>query len=211
MPEIPKELRHIKLETLEKIRRGAVRALEAATRERKDVITADAVRAEAGANANTCSAVMRLWRAGEVSFAEPFVEAAAPGSAREDEDDKAGPELARQVRAATSVEDLAKVAQEVTALVADERISIELSRALKDMIQEARIGRLTWAREPGAQVETDDERRMIMASVEAVQLARALDYMVDDARRTRVQEFVARELEQDMLEHPNVDQGGAAR
>lgn len=211
MTEIPQELRHIKGATLEKIRRAMVRVLEEPeTRESTKVITVDRVRGAGAGDQNASQKALKAWREGRLSVVDswdtPPPSAGKGTAAAEGGDDDQRARLAKRIRAAVTDGDREDIAQEVAALVAAEVLDPDEAAQIKGAVAEARLSADAKRKnEP----PPEDPSKLRLASPQAMNAAAALDRIVDDARFDRVLAYIAAELEADMVQHPNTDEGGA--
>ncbi len=207
MPEIPAELRSYKPETREKIRRGLCSALEVAAREacgRKPALfSGESVRVAAGADSNACNRAFKAWKAGLLSVGESWAgEESAKRPEPAQKADASG--LGERVRVATTDGDREELLHELAALVADGQVDPVQAREIRGSLAEARqAADAKRANEP----PPEDPRRMLLASPQAMDAARAIDRIVDDARFDRVLAFIAAEVEADKIQHPNTDEG----
>lgn len=208
--EIPKEAAKFKGATRDKVRRGLAALLERALRDDKKAVTVAAIRGEVGGDQNAITTCLRLWRAGEWSVADSWDDPQQP-AVRQGEpagDERAA--LMGRIRSAQTDGDREAVVHELAALVAGRVVDPDEAAQIRGALAEARqAAEAKRATEP----PPEDPTRLLMATEEAMQVAQAVDWIVDEARRARVVAFVQRELESDMLEHPgpSPDAAGVGR
>src|SRR5687767_1689779 len=99
MTAIPQEAWKFKPATREKVRRGLASLLERALREDKSLVSVAKLRDEIGGDQNAITTLLRLWRASELTVAEPWDDAPAPAA---DGDDNPAIALAARIREARS-------------------------------------------------------------------------------------------------------------
>ena len=190
MAEIPKEAEKFKGPTREKVRRAIARVLESEeTRASTKAISVTKVRGAGAGDANATTELLRLWRAGALSVADSWDDAPATGASSPE-----ASAFAERVREAQVT--LERMIREAAANPTDgarERISMEVMAQLA-----------------GGLIDPDIAGEIKGQLDAALKAAAAVDLVLDSGRRERIVAFIARELEQDLDEHPNTDQGGAA-
>ena len=112
--------------------------------------------------------------------------------------------LAEQIRAVTTLDDLAKVGKEATALVSEGRLSPTRARSIQGLLHETRQA-MTKQRQV---VSEDTAERAFLASPEGIALLEAFEWIVSDERRAALLEHARREAALDEEEHPNLDLAG---
>ena len=209
MAEIPPEATKFKPANREKIRRAIARVAEDAVRPSTKLISVDKVMDAGASDRNGATKLLRLWRDGALSVADAWDDPPArPASSSGDSPGEDSPreQLAKKIREAVTDGDREAVVQELAALVAAGTIPPDEAAQIKGALAEARLAAdAKRSNEP----PPEDPRTLLLASPEAMQAARAIDWLVDDARRDRVLALVAAELEADRAQHPNADEGGA--
>lgn len=186
---------------LERLRLGIIELSR-----RREKLTHDALRTEAQCKSVLAAKVLRLYRAGQLDIFQPWDDVAGPGSRTSSAaTTEALVNLERQVREARSDANREALAHELAALVAGGHIDPAVAREIRGALTEARhAADAKRQHEPPA----EDPSRLLLASAEAMQLARCLDYVASDERRARILAFATAELEADMAEAPTVDLGG---
>jgi hypothetical protein len=206
---VPPSCADIPPATRERVRLALV---ELAKRQQK--LTIRGVRDEAMCDQNSVSKILRAYRAKRMPpLFQPWDEAADPPS-----EDQAKPgsgrspatkidpgSFAERVKEAKTDGDREQVALEAAAMVATGDLSPSASREIKGMLAEARQAAV---KKRATEPPPEDPTKLLLASAEAMEAARAIDLIVDDARRERVLAIVAAELEADLVAVPNVDEGG---
>lgn len=213
MAEIPKEAEKFKGPTREKVRRAIARVLEGEeTRASTKAISVTKVRGAGAGDANATTELLRLWRAGALSVADSWDDAPAGGASSPEAGAfaermaQARAELERMIRAAKTDGDREQVAHEVMAQLAGGLIDHDTAKEIKGQLDAAlKAAEAKRKAEP----PPEDPTRLRLASDLALKAAAAVDLVLDVGRRERIVAFIARELEQDLDEHPNTDQGGA--
>lgn len=214
MADLPKEAARITGAVREKVRRAIVAVLECEeTRGSKRAISVAKVRAAGQCDNGAATDLLRLWRAGALSVADSWDDAPATGASSPEAADlgervrEARAELERMIRAAKTDGDREQVAHEVMAQLAGGLIDHDTAKEIKGQLDAAlKAAEAKRKAEP----PPEDPTRLRLASELALKAAAAVDLVLDPGRRERIVAFIARELEQDMDEHPNTDQGGAA-
>jgi hypothetical protein len=201
VPPIPPDCRAFKPAKRERVRHALAKLLEEALRQDSKVVSIARVRAAAGGgDQNSATALLRAWRAGELSVADSWEQEEGPGG------EAARDELAEALAA--------KDPERVRAAVASRVARGELEAAAARVVLDACAADAPAGAVPlEGELEDDDvdleRQEAMLATREAMQVAKAFDLMVSDERRARIATFVARELDQDVTEHPNLDRGGA--
>lgn len=217
MAQIPEEAERFSGEVRERVRQAMARQLEDAHRSDKHGLRVGDVRAAARCEMSAASALVGLWRAGKISLADSWADPAPAGGGAgagggAAGDGEAGDEgarrlavLERRVRAAMTDGDREALAHELAALVAAGTVPPAVAREIRGALADARASAdARREHEP----PPEDPTRLCLVSAAALEVARALDFIVDDARRERIAAYVASELNADMAQHPNVDMGG---
>ena len=210
----PEEARHISPESLDKaliaIGRLLERAPGARSSKRGGPLTVAKVRKEAGVEIEAARFALAHWRAGDLDLEDRFdakPPPAAPAAPAGDQGDPNKPCLSTMIREAKTDGDREAVLTECAARVPDpnDPLDEKAANSIRALLDEARK-----AAHAKREVEPppEDPTTFLLASEEAMQAARALDWMVDDDRRARVLTYIAEELEADRTEHPNIDSGG---
>ena len=212
MPDMPKELGKFKGATREKVRKALIRVLEAdEVRASTKAVSIAKVRGAGGGDQNAITEIVRAWRGGELSVADswddqkPAAAEAGPAvmAAGGPADDRV--RLMERIRAATTDGEREGIAQEVGALVAGGVLAPDEAAQIKGAMGEARLAaEARRANEP----PPEDPTRLLLASAEAMEAARAIDLIVDDERRDRLLGYVQEQLDADRVECPNADEGG---
>lgn len=118
-------------------------------------------------------------------------------------------DLLARIDAATTPRGIAEVAQLVARMVAAGGLDATAGRIVLDALREQRQG-LAQARE--IEPPPEDPTAHALVTRDALEVARAVDYIVCDARRARVVALVAAELRADLIEHaPQPDTAGVGR
>ena len=206
MAEIPQEVRKYTPENRERCRRGIATVIEQALRGDKKTIGVEKVMDAGSRDRNGTTAMLRLWRSGELSVADRWDDPppAKPGVTGGDED--AASTLGGLVRAAKSDGDREELLHELAAQVADGNVAPDEAAQIRAALAEARqAADAKRANEP----LPEDPTKLRLASLEAMNAAGAIDLFVDDTRRDRVLAFIAAELDADRMQNPNTDEGGA--
>lgn len=172
-------------------------------------VTLSAVQRTSGVKRAHVSVMVGLHRKG-LTIDAPWTDAPpaptpAPSAATGDLELEA---LALAIEAADSAKLLSEAAGKVARFALQGRLDPAIARVLRDLIQERRRG-VADARQ--AEPPEPDEHRMLLASAEAVQVARAFDYLCNGWRRRWVEEALAAHLNADLLDFPNLDGGGPAQ
>lgn len=208
MADIPKDLEKFKGPTREKVRRALVRVIETQElRASTKLVSIARVRGAGGGDQNCITECVRAWRAGALTVAEPWDDAPAkPVAAGAEPAEGHGRKLAEVVALARTDADREAALHLVAVQLADEVLDPARAREIRGALAEARQ-----AAEAKREVEPppEDPRKLLLASAEAMDAARALDLFVDDERRDRVLALIAAELEADRVANPNVDEGAA--
>lgn len=193
--------------TRENVRRALAKVLEPLHRQDKKEISVTKLRGAGSGDQNATTTLLRLWRAGELSIAEPWTDApASPGEGQGAADLRA--ELAARLRVAGTDADREAALLELAALVAAGSVDPDEANAIRGATQEARqAAEAKRSLEPPA---AEAERFELVGEAEA-QAALALFYMVSKERRARLLAMIEAELAADMAEHPNVDAMGGQR
>lgn len=114
--------------------------------------------------------------------------------------------LVQRIASAETAEDLVQIAKESAGLTTRGLISPSVARTLKSLLSETRLSlKLRQETEP----PKEDPRSLLLASEEAMRIARTYDWIVSDRRRARIMRYVLDELEEDRDETPDTDSGGA--
>lgn len=203
MADLPEEARRYKPENRERCRHSIASLIEPATRDDKKVVTVERVVQAGSKDRNATTTLLRLWREGKLSIADAWDDAPATPSA------PAPPvpsDLGERVRAARTDGDREALLHELAALVADGALDPEQAAQIRAALAEARQA-AEMKRE--AEPPQEDPTRLLLASELALLVARTVDRCVSPERRERIAAYVARELEQDLDEERNTDQGGA--
>ncbi len=214
MEKIPKGATKFKGATREKVRKALARVLEEdEVRASTKAVSVAKVRGAGGGDQNAITELVRLWRAGHLSVSDSWddapVAAVQTGPAGQPRgqaaDDRVN--LMERIRAATTDGDREAIAQEVGALVAGGVLAPDEAAQIKGALGEARLAaEARRANEP----PPEDPTKMLLASPEALEAARALDMLVGDARRDQALSYIAAQLELDRAEFPHADEGGGA-
>lgn len=118
-------------------------------------------------------------------------------------------ELLALIDAATTPRGIAEVAQRVAHQVAAGELESAAGRIVLDALREQRQA-LAQAR--AVEPPPEEATSHALITREALEVAKAYDYLVCDARRARVAALVAAELQADLLEQPhNPDTAGPGR
>ncbi len=171
---------------------------------------------EAAAPCDTVRAglVLRLYRDGKMPpLEQPWTD--APPAAQAPEARAAadpGDELealAGAVAAATTPRAISEVAGQVAALVARGQVAPAVGRVLRDLLAERRRG---VAEARAVEPPPEDPTAHALVTRDALDVARAVDYIISDERRARVVALVAAELRADLIETAhNPDTAGVGR
>lgn len=188
-------------------RREQIREAVAALEKTGSRVSVRAVKKIAKGDSNALALVLRAYREGLLDSSKSWgVELDQAQNGQPPSDQGADVEqLIARVRTAAGPGDLVEVSRLALELSAAGTISEARARVIRDLAQEQRRA-MADARlvEP----PPEDPSRYLLASEEAMQAARALDWMVCDDRRARVLTYIAEELELDRIEHPSADEGG---
>lgn len=212
MADLPTDALAYKPENREKIRRAIAAVVEKAVRDAgTKLISVERVKGAGASDQNATTKLLKLWREGALSVADswddrPSSSGGGEGDAGEPDADKQRAELAKRIREAGTDGDREAVLHELAAMVAAGVIGHEAANSIRGATQEARhASGAKRANEP----PPEDPTKLLLASPEAMEVARAMDLLVSDERFDRCCAFVAAEVEADLLESPNTDEGGA--
>lgn len=199
MAEIPQEARMFKGATRERVRRAMATVLEPVLREDKKAVSVAKLRGAGSGDQNATTAMLRLWRAGSLSIAEPWDDPApAPAPKAPVSED-----LAELIRAAQTHEDLLAAVKAV-ALEAMGGMDPEVGRLLVQLAAEMRQSVKGKATDPKDSIDA-----VLPITDEAEPLVEAFEGIEDDERRARVLEWVQAQAEEDRRKRPSLDTGGA--
>lgn len=113
-------------------------------------------------------------------------------------------DLSDSIRKAKTYDDLAQLNQEVGALVANGRLIPQRGQAIQRLLAEARQNLKEKAR---SQEQDAGDSDIVLASVDAVEIARLFEGVVSDERRAHLLEVVRAAAVEDERENPNTDPG----
>jgi hypothetical protein len=188
----------VSAERREQIRAAVLRLERAGKRP-----TNRAVLAIVGGKAASASAVLKAWRAGLLDPAQPWGlelerqpdtgEAAAVG------------DLLEQIRSAAGPGDLARVCRVAAELAVAGLLTDSKAKVVRDLAQEQRRALADAIK---TEPPPEDPTRLLLASAEALEAARAVDLICCDQRRDALLAHIAEQLELDLRFNPVVDQGG---
>jgi hypothetical protein len=108
--------------------------------------------------------------------------------------------LDREIQAAATNEDLAKLGLKVGSFVALGKLTPERGRAINDLIKEARQNLKATAKAPASQFDT-----ALLATADGAALLRVFEGIVDPDRRAQVRAFADQVAEEDRAAGPRAD------
>lgn len=183
-------------------RREAIRAAALRLERGGKKVTNRAVLGIVGGKAASASAVLKAWRAGFLDLAQPWgLELERhPGTGEA----AAVADLLQQIRTAAGPGDLARVCQTAAELAVAGLLTDSKAKTVRDLVTEQRR-----ALADAVKIEPpkEDPTKILLASAEAMEAARAVDFLICDERRDRVLGMIAAELAADRAETPNVPCG----
>lgn len=200
MAEIPQEARMFKGATRERVRRAMATVLEPVLREDKKAVSVAKLRGAGSGDQNATTAMLRLWRAGSVSIAEPWDDPAPVAAPKA----PVSEDLAELIRAAQTHEDLLAAVKAV-ALEAMGGMDPEVGRLLVQLAAEMRQSVKGKATDPKDSIDA-----VLPITDESEPLVEAFEGIEDDERRLRVLEWVQAQAEEDRRKRPSLDTGGAS-
>ncbi len=197
---LPIEALTFKPATRENVRRALAKLLETEERRQdKKEISATKLRGAGSGDQNATTTLLRLWRAGELSIADSWGGEERP-TAGTSTGAQGRLDLAQRIRGATTDGERESLLHELAALVAIGDVDADEAAQIKGAMTEARqAAEARRSNEP----PPEDPTRLLLADSAAMEAARAIDLIEDEARRDRVLAFIAAELEADMAANPN--------
>lgn len=118
-----------------------------------------------------------------------------------------GLDLAQRIRDAGTLDELNAIGREVAALVASGSLVASRATALRQLLGDARRGQVAATRDAR---DLDDDR-VVLCSTRGLRVLQAFEALVSEERQTRVEIFVAAELELDLKDgRPEPSATGAA-
>lgn len=203
MSGLDPDLAAIPTDTRERLRAALVALLAEGQK-----VTAAVLRERAKAGGPAATLVARLYREGTLPpLTAPWEDEPEPGAAPAGAESGTATveELLLALEHATQPSGVAEVARLVGRLCAAGQLDHASGRVVLDAATETRRA---LADQRATEPPPEDPRKMLLASPEAMQVARCVDWFVCDKRRDRVLAHVAEELEADRIEFPNTDSGG---